>query len=61
MIQVTDHVKLKKKEGQYVDVSVLFGRENKIIMGGRLRERPGRERGGRGKNWAGSGVGKDRR
>ena len=35
MIQVTYHVKLKKKEGQYVDVSVLFGRENKIIMGGR--------------------------
>ena len=46
MIQFTDHVKLKKKEGQYVDVSVLFGRENKIIVGGRLRERPGRERGG---------------
>jgi hypothetical protein len=34
---------------------------SKIIIGDRGRERPGRERGGRGKNWAGSGVGKDRR
>ena len=33
-IQLTDHMKLKKKEGQSVDTSVLLGRGNKIPMEG---------------------------
>jgi hypothetical protein len=52
-------MKLKKKEGQYVDASVLFGRGNKIIMGGRGRERPGRERGGERRRGETSAVGED--
>jgi hypothetical protein len=35
---------LKKKEDQSVDVSVLFRRGNKIIMGSREREGHGRKR-----------------
>ena len=42
-------MKLEKKEDQSVNASILLRRENKIITGGRGRERPGRERGG-GKN-----------
>jgi hypothetical protein len=38
-----------KKEDQSVDASVLLRRGNKMIMGGRGREGPGRERGGGGK------------
>jgi len=53
-------MKLKKEEDQSVDASVLLRRGNKIIMEGRGRERPGRERGGGGKRGAGSGVGGDR-
>ena len=33
-IQFTDHMKLKKKEDQSVDASVLLRRENKIFTGG---------------------------
>ena len=55
MIQLTDHMKLKKKEEQSVGTLVLLKMGNKIIMGGRVRERRwGRERG------TGSGVGGDR-
>lgn len=39
MIQLNDHMKLKKKEDQLVDASILLTRGNKIIMGGRERER----------------------
>jgi hypothetical protein len=35
MIQITDHMNLKKKEDQSVDASVLLRRGNKIITGGR--------------------------
>jgi hypothetical protein len=38
-------MKLNKKEYQSVDASTLLRRGNKIITGGRGRERPGRERG----------------
>jgi hypothetical protein len=34
-IKLTDHMKLKKKEDQSVDASVLLRRGNKIITGGR--------------------------
>jgi hypothetical protein len=33
-----DHIKLKKKEDQSVDVSTLLKRGNKIITGGRVKE-----------------------
>jgi hypothetical protein len=46
MIQLTDHTKLKKKENQSVDASVLLRRWIKIIMGRRVWERLGRKRGG---------------
>ena len=48
-IQLTNHMKLNKKEGQSVDASIFLRRKNKIITGGtytgegRRRE----ERGGR--------------
>jgi hypothetical protein len=45
MIQLTDHMKLKKKEYQRVGASVLLRRENKILTGGRGWERLGRKRG----------------
>ena len=44
MIQLTDHMKLKKKEDQSVYASALLGRGDKIITGGRMRERPEKER-----------------
>ena len=51
-IQLTDHMKLKNKENQNVDASVLLRRENKIITGGRgwegLERKRGGERGKRG-------------
>jgi hypothetical protein len=31
MIQLTDHMKIKKKEGPRVDASVLLRRGNKVI------------------------------
>jgi hypothetical protein len=45
MIQLIDHMKLTKKEGQMVDVSIPIRRGNKIIMGGRVREGFGWEKG----------------
>jgi hypothetical protein len=44
MIKPIDHMKLKKKEDQSVDASVLLRRGNKIIIGGRGKEGRGRER-----------------
>jgi hypothetical protein len=44
-IKFTKHMKLKKKEDQSMDVSVLLRRENKIIMRGRGRETCEKERG----------------
>ena len=55
-------MKFKKKEDQSVDASVLLRRGNKIIMGGRGREGPGRQRAGGGERWGrGLGVGRDER
>jgi hypothetical protein len=48
MIQLTDHMKLKKKENQRVDALVLLRRGNKIIKGSRGWERLGRKRRGGG-------------
>jgi hypothetical protein len=41
MIQVIVHMKLKKKEDQSVDASVLLRRGNKIITRGREMDRHG--------------------
>ena len=46
MIQLTDHMKLKEKEDQSMDASVLFRRGNKIIMGARGWKGLERKRGG---------------
>jgi len=43
-IQLTDHMKVKKKQGQSMDASVLLKRRNKIIMVGRGRDRPEKKR-----------------
>ena len=43
IIQLTDHMKLKKKEDQSVDASVLLKRGNKIITGHRRMEELRRE------------------
>jgi hypothetical protein len=52
----------KKKEDQTVDASILHRRGNKIITGGRGRERPGRERiECRENGGSGSGIGRDGR
>ena len=45
MVQLTDHMKLKRMKDQRLDASVLLRRENKIIMVDRGRVGPGRERG----------------
>jgi hypothetical protein len=42
-IQFTDHMKLKKKEDQNVDASVLFRRVNKILTGGNMEAKCGAE------------------
>jgi hypothetical protein len=44
MIQFMDHMKLKRKEDQRVDASVLLRRGNKIIKGSRGWEGLGRKR-----------------
>jgi hypothetical protein len=44
MIQPTNHMLLKKKEDQSVDVSILHRTWNKIITAARGREGPGTER-----------------
>jgi hypothetical protein len=41
MIQLIDHMKLEKKEGQSVDSSIPFRRGNKIIIRGRKKEGSG--------------------
>ena len=46
MIQLMDHMKLKRKEDQRVDASVLLRRGNKIIKGSRGWEGLGRKRRG---------------
>jgi hypothetical protein len=62
VICLTDPEKLNKKEGPSEDASIiLLRRGNKIIMGGKRRERPGWEWGERQKRWVGSGMGRDRR
>jgi hypothetical protein len=50
MIQLTNHMELKKKEDQSVDASILHRTGNKTITGSRGREGPGRDRGKRRKN-----------
>jgi hypothetical protein len=47
MIQLTDHMKIKKQEDQSMDTSVLLIRGNKIITGGKAWMGPGRKRGGK--------------
>ena len=42
-IQFTDHMKLKKKENQSMDASVLLRRVNKILTGGNLETKCGAE------------------
>jgi hypothetical protein len=44
MIQLTDHIKFKKKEDQSIDASVLIRMGNKIIIGGRGWSGLGRKR-----------------
>ena len=48
MIQLIDHMKLKRKEHQRVDALVLLRRGNKIIIGSRDLEGFGRKRRGEG-------------
>jgi hypothetical protein len=50
MIQLTNHMKLKKKEDRSVASSVLLRRGNKIILGDRGLKGLGRNRGGAGEN-----------
>ena len=63
MIQLMDHMKLKSKEDQRVDDSVLLRRENNIINGStgwegyERKRREGREKRGREEE---SGLGEDR-
>ena len=47
-VQLTDHMKLKRKEDQRVDASVLLRRGNKIIKGSRGWKELGRKRRGGG-------------
>ena len=48
MIQLTNHMKLKRKEDQRMDASVLLRRGNNIIKGSRGWEGLGRKRRGGG-------------
>jgi hypothetical protein len=60
MIQLIDHMKLNEKEDQSVYVSVPHIWENTIIMGGKWREGPGREKRGEGRSGGGgSSMGKE--
>jgi hypothetical protein len=59
-IQFIEHMKLKNKEDQNVNVSVLCRRGNKILTGSRGWEGLGRKRGGEGrKRGTGSCMGGD--
>jgi hypothetical protein len=40
MIKLTDHMKINKKENPSMNKTISLIKENKIIMGGRWRERP---------------------
>jgi hypothetical protein len=42
-IQFIDHMKLKKKENQSVDASVVLSRGNKILTGGNMEIKCGAE------------------
>jgi hypothetical protein len=42
-IQFTDHMRLKKKEDQNVDASVLLRKGNKILMGANMVTKCGKE------------------
>ena len=59
MMQLTDHMKLKKKEDQRVDASVLLRRGNNIIKGSREERDLGGKEEGRGKRGAESDMGGD--
>ena len=48
-MQLIDHIKLKKKEEQSVDASVLLRSGNKIVTRGRVEEGSGMENGEEGK------------
>jgi hypothetical protein len=52
-------MKLKRKENQRVDASILLRRGNKIIKGSRGQEGLGRKRRGEGKRGEESGMGGD--
>lgn len=60
-MQLTNHMKLNKKETQIVITSNLHRRESNIITGGKWRNGPGRKRGVGGKKggqdqvWEGTG------
>jgi hypothetical protein len=56
----TDCMKLKQKEDQIMDASVLLRRGNKILTGGRRWEELWRKKGGGGKGGAGTDMGGDR-
>jgi hypothetical protein len=47
------HIKLNKKEGPSLDISIAFRSRNKIIMEGRRRKGPGWENKGGGKRETG--------
>ena len=49
MLQLTDYMKLKRKEDQRVDASVILRGGNNIIKGSRGWGRLGRKRGGGGR------------
>ena len=42
-MQLTDHMKLKKKENQSLDALVLLRRENKILIGRNMKTKCGAE------------------
>ena len=58
-IQLTDRMKLNKKEVQSMNASIPLRIMNKIITGGRGREGPEWERGEGQKAGTGSGMGRD--
>ena len=56
MIQLKDHMKLKRKEDQRVGASVLLRKGNNIIKGSRGWEGLGRKMGGKGAELGVGGV-----
>jgi hypothetical protein len=53
MIQLTDHMKFKRKKDQRVDASILLSKGNKIIKGSRGWDGLGRKRRGGGEKRGG--------